>query len=312
MSRALTSVAQLVDLPDAAVEAWFAEEDPERIVALVDHASDADLAVLIEHPQVRATAVRTVLGRLGEFAVPERLASIRGVVAFHVDLPKGGAERHALLFDGGVCLLEEPRPADVTITLGAREFVRLVSGGVNAAILLLADRLRVDGDELLALAVGGVFTVPGRAGVAVDPAEVDPEEVAVVLRGAKDAHLRRVMSGGFREVVLEQVFTRLPDYLDERKAAGHALAVGFTVTGRPDGGADRWTVHVADGRCTVQRDADGDARDATLVLDGGAFLKLVTGHLSPVLGVMRGQLKVRGDLGAALTLHKIMRIPGQG
>ena len=107
----------------------------------------------------------------------------------------------------------------MTIETGVLDFVRLVSGGRNAALLLLGDRLRVRGDEALALAVGGVFQVPGKPGVAVDPAEVDPDQVAVVLRHVKDAHLERVMGGGFRAVVLEQIFARFPEFLDERKAA---------------------------------------------------------------------------------------------
>ena len=40
------------------------------------------------------------------------------------------------------------------------------------------------------------------------------------------------------------------------------------------------------------------------------FLKLVTGRLNPVTGVMRGQLKVRGDVKAALTFSGLMDIPG--
>ena len=70
-------------------------------------------------------------------------------------------------------------------------------------------------------------------------------------------------------------------------------------------------MYVDRGRCRAERDADGD-RDATLVLGGGQFLKLVTGHLNPVTGVVRGALKVKGDLNAALTLYRIMRIPGRG
>ena len=307
----LTSALQLADLPAGEVDAFFATEDPERIVALVHDLSDRDLRRLVDVPHVRESAVRHVLGRLGEFALPGPLAEVKGVVEFRVDVPRRKPERHALLFDGaGVITVaaDEHRP-DVTIAMAAADFVRLVSGSHNAALLLLGDRLRVEGDEVLALRVGGVFQVPGQPGVAVDPSAVDPDQVAAVLAGVKDAHLERLMSGGFREVVLEQVFTRLPEFLDEQKAAKQRLAVGFRIGGRPDGGADRVTVYVDRGVCRAERDAEGE-RDATLVLGGAQFLKLVTGHLNPVTGVVRGALKVRGDLNAALTLYRIMRIPG--
>lgn len=308
----ITSLLELADAPAAVVDRFFAEEDPERIVALVDAATDEELRRLVRRAEVRHAAVHHVLHRLGEFALPDRLRRVNGVVEFAVDVPDGPQERHALVFDGQtVAVLEGDAPEpDVTIETGILDFVRLVSGGVNAALLLLGGRLRVVGDEPLALAVGGVFQVPGKPGVAVDPAEVDPEQVARVLGRTRDGHLAEVMAGGLRDVVLEQVFARFPEFLDTRKAAKHTLHVGFAITGRADGGADRYVVHVVDGTCRVEA-GEGDGRDATVTLSGADFLRLVTGHLSPVRGVMRGAVKVRGDLSRALLLHKIMRIPGQ-
>jgi putative sterol carrier protein len=309
----VSSALDLLDHTPEEADAFFATEDAERVLGLVDALSDRELALLVDVPHLRTSAVRHVLGRLGEFALPAPLAEVEGVVEFRVEVPQGVPEVHLLVFDGdGVSVAPggTHRP-DVTISLAAVDFVRMVSGGSNAALLLLGDRLRVDGDEQLALRVGGVFRVPGRPGVAVDPSAVDPEQVAAVLKGVKDRHLDRLMSGGFREVVLDQVFTRLPEFLDEQRAADTSLVVAFRIDGRPDGGSDRVTVYVDRGSCRAERDADGD-RDATLVLGGAQFLKLVTGHLNPVTGVVRGALKVKGDLNAALTLYRIMRIPGRG
>ncbi len=311
MPRRLSSALDLVDLPPAEVEAFFATEQPERVVALVHDLDDRQVGRLVAVPHVRESAVRLVLARLGEFALPQALAAVKGVVEFEVDVPGGAPERHLLVFDGaGVAVSpnaeEDP---DVTVSMAALDFVRLVSGGSSAAILLLGGRLRVSGDEELALRVGGVFQVPGQPGVAVDPSAVDPVEAAAAVKGVKDVVLDRVMSGAFREVVLDQIITRMPDFLDERKAGQHRLTVGFRVEGRPDGGSDRVVVHVDRGTCRAARDTDGD-RDATLLLDGTQFLKLVLGHLNPVTAVMRGSIKVKGDVNAALRLHRLMRIPG--
>jgi putative sterol carrier protein len=307
-----TTVTELAALSPAEADRYFAEEDPEVLVALVGDASDQELRRLVGTEHVRQAAVTHILGRLAEFAVPERLALVDGVVEFCVDVPDGDPERHGLVFSAGSLTVAEPGgyEPDVTLALGALEFARLVTGGENAALLLLADRLRVIGDADLALRMGGVFRVPGRPGVAVDPADVDPAEVARVLGTVTDAHLREVMAGGFRDVILAQVFDRFPEFLDAEKAREHRLSIGFTIRGRADGEADRWVVHVADGRCRVE--PGGEHRQATIATDGASFLKLVTGHLNPVKGVMGGALKVRGDLAAALTLHKIMRIPGAG
>lgn len=308
----LSAASDLTSLPAEEVERYFAEEDPELIVALVHAAPERELRRLVETDHIRQAALGQILSRLDEFALPEPLSHVRGVVEFLVDVRKGKAERHALTFDGTTVRPAEPGRAepDVTLRIGAMDLLLMATGGTNAALLLLGGRLVVEGDTDLALRVGGVFQVPGQPGVAVDPNEVDPEQVAVVLKGVKDSHLREVMSGGFREVVITQVFRRLPDFLDEKRAVGADLSVGFKITGRPDGSADRYAVRVLEGTCEVER--DGEATDATIVSDGAAFLKLVTGHLNPVVGVMRGTLKVRGDVTAALALHKIMRIPGQG
>jgi putative sterol carrier protein len=302
---------QLEGLTAEQVEDFFAGADPELIVGLIDETSDAELRSLIDVEHIRESAVRNVLGRLTEFALTERLGAVQGIVEFEL-VERRGSETHALRFDGRSVQLVEPGqyPADVTISTGILDFVRLVSGGVNAALLLLTGRLSVRGDEQLALAVGGVFQVPGQPGVAVDPAAVDPDAVAAALDGVKDAHLDDVMSSGFRDVVLEQIFSRFPEFLDQAKAAPRTFAVAFKVTGRPDGGADRYLVRIDRGTCTVEEGADGD-RDATLTLSGTNFLKLVTGHLNPVTGVMRGALKVKGDLGTALTMYRIMHIPGR-
>ena len=311
MPRRLRSALDLVDLPPAEVEEFFATEQPEVVVALVHDLDDRQVGRLVAVPHVRESAVRLVLARLGEFALPEALAAVKGVVEFEVDVPGGAPERHPLVFDGaGVAVSPTGHEApDVTVSMAALDFVRLVSGGSSAAILLLGGRLRVSGDEELALRVGGVFQVPGRPGVAVDPSAVDPVEAAAAVKGVKDAVLDRVMTGGFREVVLDQVITRMPAFLDEKKARQHRLTVSFRVAGRPDGGSDRVVVHVDGGTCRVERDTDGD-RDATLLLDGTQFLKLVLGHLNPVTAVMRGSIKVKGDVNAALRLQRLMRIPG--
>jgi putative sterol carrier protein len=311
MPPRLSSALELGDMSSSEVESFFAEEQPERVVSLVDELDDKQVGQLVAVPHVRETAVRLILARLGEFALADRLAQLNGRVEFVVDVPKGEAERHTLLFDGtGVeVVAADGRDPDVRVSMGALEFVRLVSGGLNAAILLLGGRLHVEGDEDLALRMGGVFQVPGQPGVAVDPAEVDPEAASRAIKGVKDSHLDRVMAGGFREVVLDQVFTRMPDFLDPKKAAKHCMSVGFRVDGRPDGGSDRVVVYVDQGTCRVERDGEGD-RDATLLLGGTQFLKLVLGHLNPVTAVMRGSIKVKGDVGAALALHRVMRIPG--
>ena len=64
-----------------------------------------------------------------------------------------------------------------------------------------------------------------------------------------------------------------------RYAAETALA--FKITGRADGGADRYRVLIRDGEVTAGRNLDVEPR-VTIVIDGVNFLKLVTGNSNPV------------------------------
>jgi putative sterol carrier protein len=292
---------------------FFAEVDPELLVQAVAAASDADLLELIGRSEIRSAAVAGILGRLHEFSVPERVARLRGVIRFDLEQRGKLLERHALAFDDGTMELrpdaDEKAPADVVLRTSVLVFVRLVSGERNAGLEYLAGGLDIEGDADLALGVGGIFRVPGTDSVAVDPTALDPVDVATALKGVKGDHLAKVMRSGFRNVVLGEIFRRLPDFVDPKKAAKVQLRVGFRLTGAPSGDIERYVVEVDRGIATVTDGDEGGDRDATVTCEGHDFLRLATGHLSPIAGVLRGQLKVKGDRAKALQLSSVIDIP---
>ena len=292
---------------------FFAEVDAEELVAAVATTSDTELLGLISRDEVRTAAVTGILSRLHEYAVAERMAGLEGVVRFDLDRLGTPLERHALVFaDGTLAPVPEVGadvPADVVLRTSVLGFVRLVSGELNAGLAYLSGALDIEGDADLALAIGGIFRVPGRGSVAVDPRLLDPVDVAVALGQVKGDHLRKVMRSGFRPVVLGEIFRRLPDFVNPEKSRGVTLCVGFRLAGNPSGEVERYVVEVADGVATVSVGDEGGSRDATVSCEAHDFLRLVTGHLSPVAGVLKGQLKVKGDKGKALKLASVMDIP---
>lgn len=297
----------------AEAAAFFAEADPEDLVATVAATSDDDLLLLIGRDEIRPAAIEGILARLHEYAVPERLAEIRGT--FRIDLERRGRllERHGLRFaDGSIELLAhlpDDAPVDVVLRTSILRFVRLVSGECNAGLEYLSGKLDIDGDADLALALGGIFRVPGTDEVAVDPRALDPVDVATVLKDAPRDHLRKVMASGFRTVVLSEIFRRLPDFVDPEKARDVELAVGFRLTGNPSGEVERYLVRVSGGAATVTPGEEGGRRDATVTCEAHDYVRLATGHLNPVAGVIKGQLKVRGDKAKALQLGSVIDIP---
>lgn len=307
----MTSVTdRFAGMPRGQVHAFFADSDVLEITDLIRAASDEELRRLIELDAFREEGVVAILDRFAEFSDPARLAQIDGVVRFELARSSRAKETHTARFAGGTVVLDPRGRPDVTISAGIVEFVRLVTGEANAALLYLSDRLQISGDELLALAVGGVFTVPGTDQVAVDPTALDPVDVASAVATTSSRHMRSVMEGGFRPIVLSEVFRRFPDFIDAGKARDLRLCVGFRIGGRKDDQVDRYVVHVADGGCRIETDPpEGQRRDATITIEGADFLRLVTGQLNPVRGVLSGALKVKGDRAKALALNAIMVPP---
>lgn len=297
--------------------AFFAEADAEELVAAVAATSDDDLLGLIGRDEIRPAAIAGILHRLHEYAVPEQLARLHGTV--RIDLERRGRllERHVLRFTGGdIEVVDDPDgdEVDVVLTTSILRFVRLVSGERNAGLEYLSGKLDIDGDADLALAVGGIFRVPGADAVAVDPTALDPVDVATALKHAPRQHLEKVMSSGFRPVVLGEIFRRLPDFVDPVRARKVDLAIGFRLLGNPSGETERFVVRVREGVASVETlDPDGGAederRDATVTCEAHDYLRLATGHLNPLTGVLKGQLKVKGDRAKALKLASVIDIP---
>lgn len=299
--------------PDEAA-AFFAEVDAATLVRQLNEASDEELLRLLRAKHLRTAAVAGILARLAEYAVPGRLAEVEGIVRFDLTRKDTVLERHLVALAGGtVSRVDEGEP-DVVLRTSPLCFLRMVCGDANAGLEFLSGRLDITGDAMLALAVGGVFRVPGQDQVAVDPTALDPVDVATALRVAKGDHVRKVMASGFRPVVIQEIFRRMPEFLDEQKANRVRLCIGFRLLGNPTGEVERYAVQVDRGVCTVQslgpgEQGDTGERDATVTCEGHDFLRLATGQLSPITGVLRGALKVKGDRAKALQFSSLMKIP---
>ena len=260
--------------------AFFAETDPVAVVEEVRATSDEHLLELIGRDDVRPLAVAAIVSRMHEYAVPERLAAIEGVVRFDLERRGELLERHGLVFDRGALKhlpeIREDEAVDVVLRTSVLRFIRLVSGEKNAGLEFLAGKIDIDGDAELALGIGGLFRVPGTDDVAVDPKLLDPVDVATALKGTKTDHLRKVMASGFRPIVLDEIFRRLPSFVNDRKARNVDLTIGFRLEGRPDGEVDRYVVRVVgrrghrDGRRRGGRRAgrDRDLRGARVPAPG--------------------------------------------
>lgn len=304
--------ADLTEATPEEAEEYFEGADAEALVTHVAACSDDQILSVIGRPELRSHAVATILRRLDEFALPDRLKVMEGTVRF--DLHRRGKllEQHGLSFDGGVMTFHEGGVSGpgVVLSMSILRLVRIMTGQLNAGLAYLSGVLDIEGDTQLALDLGGLFQVPGQEGVAVDPTALDAVDVASALAQVKSDHLKSVMASGFRPIVLGEIFRRLPDFVNARRASGQQLVVAFRLTGNPAGPDERYVVELRDGVAIVHEgDAPDVERDATISAAGHDFLRLATGHLNPVAGVLKGQLKVAGDKAKALKFNSLIDFP---
>jgi putative sterol carrier protein len=142
---------------------------------------------------------------------------------------------------------------------------------------------------------------------AVDASAVDPQEFARSIGQMSDDQLRAAMQGPLREQILTEIFRRMEEHF--KPGSGQDAVVHWTITGRADGGEDRWELTISGGSCTTSPEPKGAPR-VTLTLDGVDFLKLVTGNAAGPMLFMSGNLKIEGDLMFSAQIQSMFTIPG--
>jgi putative sterol carrier protein len=98
---------------------------------------------------------------------------------------------------------------------------------------------------------------------------------------------------------VQEFFATLPSRIDPANTAGMTNSYLFEIK---DVGT--WLVDVKDGAVTVtEGDADADVR---IGMAEDIFQKMVAGEQNPMRAVMTGKIKVKGNMGAASKLQKIL------
>jgi putative sterol carrier protein len=160
--------------------------------------------------------------------------------------------------------------------------------------------LRVDAHNALIAARRGLEGAPLRVA----------DGLARRIRRAPDARLEQLMrTPPARRIVLEGIFRQMPQHLVAQQAAGVNAVVRWRITGRADGGADTYQLHIADGRCRVNRGTDGPDPRVTITLGGTELLHLAIGDLDPMQAYFSGRIGLAGDIMLAARLGSLFHIP---
>jgi putative sterol carrier protein len=134
----------------------------DEFVALVKNTSDKELAADFggEH---REALLDSVFARFPLQFRPEKAGDRSARIEFHITGgPGGGTDTYAVVVEHGTCSIERPpnAPADLSLTMGPAEFLKVVTGNGNPAMMFMMGKIKASGDLGLAGALGNWFESP--------------------------------------------------------------------------------------------------------------------------------------------------------
>ena len=97
----------------------------------------------------------------------------------------------------------------------------------------------------------------------------------------------------------QEFFDGLAATADASQTAGMNKSYAFDIEG-----AGQWTVKVADGAVAVESGL-AEGTDCTISTSQEVFEKIIAGEQNPTSAYMTGKLKLKGDMGAAMSLQKL-------
>ena len=139
---------------------------------------------------------------------------------------------------------------------------------------------------------------------------IPPEQFASLVSQATEEQLADGMAAN-REMILQEVFKRMPEQFDPSKAADVNAVVEWQISEGPDGATDRWQLTIRDGACTCTEGGDAEP-DVTFTVAPVDFIKLIAGAESGPKLFVFGKLRIRGNLMLAARVQGFFRTPGAG
>ena len=134
-----------------------------------------------------------------------------------------------------------------------------------------------------------------------------PVEFVALLTSASDREVADVMAGPTRMSVIDSIFEHMPRMFRSDRAGDLRATTHWTITGKgvPD---DEWTVRVGDGLASAARGHDGNPA-VSLSMGPVEFIKLITKTGNPVMMVMMGKIKIKGDMSLAANIGSLFDVP---
>lgn len=135
---------------------------PAEFVATVKTASDGEIRDAFGGAH-RQALLDAVFERFPEQFRPEKAGERSARIDFTVTGgPGGSSDTYAVVVDQGACVVEKTPSAEpqLSLTAGPAEFLKLIAGTGNPAMMFMMGKIKARGDLGLASALGTWFETP--------------------------------------------------------------------------------------------------------------------------------------------------------
>jgi putative sterol carrier protein len=136
--------------------------DPKQFAQIVKSTPADQIAAVMKSEQ-RGKILDTVFHRMPTLFRADRAGSTNAVIHWNVgDRPDGGVDTYELVIENGTCTLSPSPERDpkLSLTLGAVDFLKVVSGNGNPVMMFMTGKLKAKGDLGLAANIANLFDIP--------------------------------------------------------------------------------------------------------------------------------------------------------
>jgi putative sterol carrier protein len=145
-----------IDLSD------FSSIDPKQFAQIVKSSSNDQLNAALAG-DMRDKVLGAIFSGMPALFRADRAGSTNAVIHWTIgDGPNGSSDTYELVIADGTCVLS-PKPEHepkLALTLGAADFLKVVSGNGNPVMMFMTGKLKAKGDLGLAAKIADLFDIP--------------------------------------------------------------------------------------------------------------------------------------------------------
>jgi len=146
----------------------LAEVAPEDFAKLIANTPKQQIDEMVRG-ELRKPVLDEIFSRMADHVDPAKARGVNAVIHFKIlDRPDdqgGGYDHYEVVFEDGRCAASDSPEKDpqVTIRVGAFEFLKLASNQASGPVLFMTRRLKLEGDLMLASRLISYFRIPSAA-----------------------------------------------------------------------------------------------------------------------------------------------------